>query len=91
MTFAPCRAACSVSANARSVLSSTGIKVQDMLAQVQYFPNDLERRMNALIKAKIDAGEIRPKRGMRILEQYLACFQHETYIDTRRNGGGDGE
>ncbi len=63
-----------------------GIKVQDMLAQVQYFPNDLERRMNQVIKAKIDAGTIRPKNGMRILEQYLACFQQETYYDSRDNG-----
>jgi arginine decarboxylase len=61
-----------------------GIKIQDMLAQVQYFPNDLQRRMNELIKSKIEAGEIRPKRGMQILEQYLACFQQETYYDTRR-------
>ncbi len=61
-----------------------GIKIQDMLAQVQYFPNDLQRRMNELIKVKIEAGEIRPKRGMQILEQYLACFQQETYYDTRR-------
>ncbi len=61
-----------------------GIKIQEMLAQVQYFPNDLQRRMNELIKAKIEAGDIRPKRGMQILEQYLACFQQETYYDTRR-------
>ncbi len=65
-----------------------GIKVQEMLAQVQYFPNDLERRMNSLIKAKIDAGAIRPKRGMQILEQYLACLQQETYYDTRNGNGG---
>lgn len=63
-----------------------GIRVQDMLAQVQYFPNDLERRMNELVRAKIDEGAIRPKHGMRILEEYRACFQHETYYDTRRNG-----
>ncbi|MGB5580143.1 MAG: biosynthetic arginine decarboxylase [Woeseia sp.] len=62
-----------------------GVKVQDMLAQVQYFPNDLERRMNQIIKAKIDGGAIRPKQGMQILEQYLACFQQETYFDTRGN------
>jgi arginine decarboxylase len=60
-----------------------GIKIQEMLAQVQYFPNDLQRRMNELIKEKIEAGAIRPKRGMQILEQYVACFQHETYYDTR--------
>jgi len=62
-----------------------GIKVGDMLAQVQYFPNDLERRMDRLVKARIDAGKIRPKGGMRILEEYLACFQQESYYDTRRS------
>lgn len=65
-----------------------GIKVQDMLAQVQYFPNDLQRRMNELVKAKIESGDIRPKRGMQIVEQYVACFQQETYYDTRTNGQG---
>ncbi len=63
--------------------TTAGIKVQDMLAQVQYFPNDLQRRMNELVKAKIESGDIRPKHGMQILEQYVACFQQETYYDTR--------
>jgi arginine decarboxylase len=60
-----------------------GIKIQEMLAQLQYFPNDLQRRMNELVKAKIEAGSIRPSRGMQILEQYVACFHQETYYDTR--------
>ena len=34
-----------------------GAKVQDMLAQVQYFPNDLQRRMQDQVKAKIDSGQ----------------------------------
>ncbi len=57
-----------------------GAKVQDMLAQVQYFPNDLQRRMQEQVKQKIDAGDIRPKRGMEILDQYRAAFAEETYL-----------
>jgi arginine decarboxylase-like protein len=54
-----------------------------MLAQVQYFPNDLLRRMQNQIKEKIDSGKIRPKRGMAILDQYRACFDEETYLVTK--------
>ncbi len=60
-----------------------GIEVQDILAQVQYFPNDLQRRMDGIIKQKIEAGTIRPKRGMEILEQYKRCFRDGTYYDSR--------
>ncbi|MDH4048369.1 MAG: biosynthetic arginine decarboxylase [Gammaproteobacteria bacterium] len=60
-----------------------GTEVQEILAQVQYFPNDLQRRMQNLIKEKIESGAIRPKRGMEILDQYMACFKDQTYIDPR--------
>ena len=63
-----------------------GTRVEDMLAQVQYFPNDLRRRMEAMIKAKIEAGEVRPKRGMEILDEYMALFQEETYLVNPRSG-----
>lgn len=66
-----------------------GAKVEDMLAQVQYFPNDLLRRMQELIKKKIESGEMRPKRGMEILDQYRACFEEETYLVNRRTARGD--
>ena len=36
-----------------------------------------------LIKEKIESGAVRPKRGMEILDQYMACFKEETYIDPR--------
>jgi arginine decarboxylase len=54
-----------------------------MLAQVQYFPNDLHRRMNELVRAKIQAGVVRPSYGMEILDQYMACFPQSTYCDSR--------
>jgi arginine decarboxylase len=56
-----------------------GTAVQDMLAQVQYFPNDLQRRMSEIVRAKIQAGVVRPSVGMEILDQYMACFHQSTY------------
>jgi arginine decarboxylase len=56
-----------------------GTSVQEMLALVQYFPNDLHRRMNSLLKKKIDAGVIRPKAGVELLDQYMQCFSQSTY------------
>ena len=58
-----------------------GAEIQDILAQVQYFPNDLRRRMQAIIKQKIDAGVVRPTHGMQILDQFTACFNSQTYLD----------
>jgi arginine decarboxylase len=62
--------------------------VKDMLAQVQYFPNDLRRRMQDIIKHKIESGVVRPKRGMDILDQYMSLFTTSTYLDTSANGMG---
>jgi arginine decarboxylase len=56
-----------------------GTAIQDMLAQVQYFPNDLHRRMSEFVRAKIQAGVVRPTQGMEILDQYMACFTQNTY------------
>ena len=56
-----------------------GTKVQDMLAQVQYFPNDLERRMSEFVRRKIDRDEVKPSEGMRFLEEYLERFDDTTY------------
>ncbi len=58
-----------------------GTKVQDMLAQVQYFPNDLERRMSEFVRGKIDRDEVKPSEGMRFLEEYLERFEDTTYAE----------
>jgi arginine decarboxylase len=58
-----------------------GTAVQDMLAQVQYFPNDLHRRMSELVRSRIREGIVRPTQGMQILDQYMACFAGNTYCD----------
>jgi len=60
-----------------------GTEVQDILALVQYFPNDLRRRMQDIIRSKIDGGVIRPKAGMEILDQYMAFFSEQTYCEPR--------
>ena len=58
-----------------------GLSVKDMLAQVQYFPNDLDRRMSELVRRKIDGGHIRPNEGMRLLNFYTRMFEGNTYCE----------
>ncbi|MBI1732926.1 MAG: biosynthetic arginine decarboxylase [Gammaproteobacteria bacterium] len=58
-----------------------GTTVEEMLADVQYFPSDLKRRMNEIIRRKVDAGVIRPPAGVQLLEEYMKCFADTTYID----------
>ena len=60
-----------------------GTSIQDILAQVQYFPNDLHRRMSELVRSKIRDGVVRPTNGIEILDQYMACFAKNTYCDPR--------
>ncbi|MGH8476559.1 MAG: biosynthetic arginine decarboxylase, partial [Methylococcales bacterium] len=56
-----------------------GMSVEQMLALVQYFPNDLQRRMNKSIREKTAQGSIRPKQGVELLEQYTRLFAESTY------------
>jgi arginine decarboxylase len=62
--------------------SIKGITVKEMLAQVQYFPNDLDRRMTELVKRKIDGGVVKPNEGMRFLNFYTQLFEGSTYCDS---------
>ena len=66
-----------------------GTAVQDMLALVQYFPNDLHRRMNEQIRQQIESGKLRAKVGMEMLERYMRCFEASTYYDPRDSSGGN--
>jgi len=59
-----------------------GMTINEMLAQVQYFPNDLTRRMSELVRRKIDSDAIRPNVGMRILNEYQKRFTETTYCAT---------
>jgi arginine decarboxylase len=58
-----------------------GATVQEQLAQVQYYPNDLERRMNRLIQEKVRTGAVRPREGVEVLELYRQIFRGSTYLE----------
>ena len=57
-----------------------GATVEEILALVQYFPNDLERRMHELIQGEVRRGRIRPKMGVEYLKYYKQAFKSYTYI-----------
>ena len=59
-----------------------GISIKDMLSQVQYFPNDLDRRMTELIRKQINAGIIKAAEGTRILNNYTRRLDESTYCTT---------
>ncbi len=61
-----------------------GALIEEQLALVQYFPNDLERRMGKMIQAGVRAGVLRPKEGVAMLEQYRRVFREYTYMNTSR-------
>ena len=65
-----------------------GITIKDMLGRVQYFPNDLNRRMSEIIRTKTEAGVLRPRAGVDLLEQFQAFFERGTYLDSGPHGGG---
>ena len=67
-----------------------GTTVQEILAFVQYFPNDLQRRMEQLIQQKVKEGLIRPKVGVQLLEQYSKAFHEYTYLDVRTTPNSTG-
>ena len=56
-----------------------GTSVEEMLAMVQYFPNDLHKRMELIIRQKVNEGVFRPKAGVALLEQYKKAFKQSTY------------
>lgn len=59
----------------------TGATVREMLARVQYFPPDLQRRVQKTLREKSRSGVIRPREAQEILEQYRAFFDRTTYLD----------
>jgi arginine decarboxylase len=62
--------------------SLKGISIKEMLNQVQYFPNDLDRRMTELIRKQINAGVIKAAEGSRILNNYTRRLDESTYCTT---------
>ncbi len=58
-----------------------GNTVEEMLASVQYFTRDLQRRMKAIIREKVDEGKLRPKDGVELLDRYRRAFEKSTYVN----------
>ncbi|MEO1574693.1 MAG: biosynthetic arginine decarboxylase, partial [Pseudomonadota bacterium] len=57
-----------------------GAKVRDMLEQVQYFANDLERRMSDIVRRRVNDGKLRPREGVRMLDRYRDLFASSPYL-----------
>ena len=56
-----------------------GTTVEEMLAMVQYFPSDLQKRMELIIRQKVNEGIFRPKAGVELLAQFKKAFKQSTY------------
>ncbi len=54
--------------------------IEEMLALVQYFPSDLFRRMETIVKSKVEQGLIKPTAGVQLLDEYRSCFGDSTYL-----------
>jgi arginine decarboxylase len=61
-----------------------GMTIKDMLALVQYFPNDLHRRMQEILRKQQEAGGLKPRAGVELLNRYEALFNDNTYVEHRR-------
>jgi len=63
-----------------------GTEIQSMLNQVQYFPSDLQKRMNKIVKHQINQGLIKASLGTEIFERYLRTFEDQTYANHKESG-----
>jgi arginine decarboxylase len=59
-----------------------GTTVEEQLETVQYYANDLERRMGDLIQKEVKGGRVRPKEGVKLLNEYRRVFRNMTYLNT---------
>jgi arginine decarboxylase len=62
----------------------SGMTIKDMLALVQYFPNDLHRRMQEIIRKQQEAGGLKPRTGVELLNRYESLFNDNTYVERGR-------
>ena len=63
-----------------------GATVEEQLELVQYHANDLERRMGDLIQMEVKGGRVRPKEGVKLLNEYRRVFRNMTYLNTDPEG-----
>ncbi|MBS1911987.1 MAG: biosynthetic arginine decarboxylase [Bacteroidetes bacterium] len=58
-----------------------GTTVTEALSQVQYFPSDLMKRMDALIREKVKSKKLRPTQGVAFTERYARGLEEYTYYN----------
>ena len=58
-----------------------GATVEEMLATVQYFPNQLHKRMQMLLQDKVSEGLMRPKKAKDVLDLYAGFFKEYSYFN----------
>jgi arginine decarboxylase len=58
-----------------------GTTVTEALSLVQYFPSDLKKRMDAMIREKVKSKQMRPTQGVAALERYSKGLEEYTYYN----------
>jgi arginine decarboxylase len=61
--------------------SIPGTTVTEALRLVQYFPNDLSKRLDAIIRERVKAKKLRPTQGVAIAERFAKGLQEYTYYN----------
>ncbi len=56
-----------------------GTTVTEALSLVQYFPSDLKKRMDALIRARVKNKKLRPTQGVALMDRYAKGLEEYTY------------
>ena len=51
------------------------------MSLVQYFPSDLRKRMDALIREKVRSKQLRPTQGVAFLDRYSKGLEEYTYYN----------
>lgn len=62
-----------------------GTNVTEALSLVQYFPNDLRKRMDAIIRDKVKEKHVRPRQGVEFLDQYSRALKEYTYYNFKQD------
>jgi arginine decarboxylase len=58
-----------------------GTTVTEALSLVQYFPSDLKKRMDALIRSRVKEKKLRPTQGVAFLNRYAQGLDEYTYYN----------
>ncbi len=63
-----------------------GARIKEILALVQYFPEDLKMRLEKMMMKEVRAGRLRRVEAVRFLERYTQMFNDTTYLNAAPAG-----